>query len=79
MTVFFSLAYMRPNSYCPLHFHDADESYLIVAGQALWNAGDAVRMRGMAELRYSLCAKLDISSQGELFGFLTKLSKSTSK
>lgn len=44
------LAYMRPNSYYPLHLHDADETYLIVAGQALWTAGDDVRMRGVGEM-----------------------------
>ncbi len=40
------LAYMPPDSYYPLHVHDADETYVIVAGQALWTAGDDVRMRG---------------------------------
>lgn len=44
------LVYMRPNSYYPLHLHDADETYLIVAGQALWTAGDDVRMRGAGEM-----------------------------
>jgi len=29
------LVYMRPNSYYPLHLHDADETYAIIAGRAL--------------------------------------------
>lgn len=37
--------YQRPDSYYPLHNHDADETYVILAGQALWTAGDDVRMR----------------------------------
>lgn len=44
------LVYMRPDSYYPLHLHDADETYVIVAGQALWTAGDDVRMRGAGEM-----------------------------
>ena len=39
------LVYMRPESYYPLHLHDADETYAIIAGQALWTAGDDIRMR----------------------------------
>tara|TARA_R110002074_G_scaffold353020_1_gene524764 strand:- start:10 stop:630 length:621 start_codon:yes stop_codon:yes gene_type:complete len=44
------LVYMRPNSYYPLHLHDADETYAIIAGQALWTAGDDIRMRGAGDL-----------------------------
>ncbi len=44
------LVYMRPDSYYPLHLHDADETYAIVAGQALWTAGDDIRMRGAGEM-----------------------------
>ncbi|MEH6647646.1 dimethylsulfonioproprionate lyase family protein [Sulfitobacter sp.] len=44
------LVYMRPDSYYPLHLHDADETYVIVAGQALWKAGEDVRMRGAGEM-----------------------------
>jgi mannose-6-phosphate isomerase-like protein (cupin superfamily) len=44
------LVYMRPDSYYPLHLHDADETYVIVAGQALWTAGEDVRMRGAGEM-----------------------------
>ena len=44
------LVYMRPDSYYPLHLHDADETYVIVAGQALWTAGEDVRMRRAGEL-----------------------------
>lgn len=39
------LVYMRPDSYYPLHLHDADETYVIIAGRALWTAGDDIRMR----------------------------------
>lgn len=39
------LVYMQPDSFYPLHNHDADETYVIVAGQALWTAGDDVRIR----------------------------------
>ncbi|SLN71594.1 Cupin domain protein [Roseovarius gaetbuli] len=44
------LVYMRPESYYPLHLHDADETYAIIAGQALWTAGDDVRMRGAGDM-----------------------------
>lgn len=44
------LFYMRPNSYYPLHVHDAAETYVIIAGQALWTAGDDVRMRGVGSM-----------------------------
>lgn len=44
------LVYMRPDSYYPLHLHDADETYAIIAGQALWTAGDDIRMRGVGEM-----------------------------
>ena len=44
------LFYMRPESYYPLHLHDADETYAIIAGQALWTAGDDIRMRGAGEM-----------------------------
>ncbi|MFT5615856.1 MAG: mannose-6-phosphate isomerase-like protein (cupin superfamily) [Granulosicoccus sp.] len=40
------LVYMQPDSYYPLHLHDADERYAIIAGQAQWTAGDDIRMRG---------------------------------
>ncbi len=39
------LLYMKPDCYYPLHIHDADETYAIIAGQALWTAGDDVRLR----------------------------------
>jgi mannose-6-phosphate isomerase-like protein (cupin superfamily) len=41
---------MRPESYYPLHLHDADETYAIIAGQALWTAGDDTRMRGAGDM-----------------------------
>ncbi len=44
------LVYMRPESYYPLHIHDADETYAIIAGQALWTAGDDTRMRGAGDM-----------------------------
>lgn len=44
------LVYMQPDSYYPLHLHDADETYVIIAGQALWTAGEDVRMRGAGEM-----------------------------
>ena len=44
------LVYMQPHSYYPLHLHDADETYAIVAGQALWTAGDDRRMRGAGDM-----------------------------
>ena len=40
------LAYMRPNAYYPLHNHDADETYALIAGRAFWTAGDDRRWRG---------------------------------
>lgn len=44
------LLYMQPDSYYPLHIHDADETYVIIAGQALWTAGDDIRMRGAGDM-----------------------------
>ncbi|MGB7242861.1 MAG: dimethylsulfonioproprionate lyase family protein [Sulfitobacter sp.] len=44
------LVYVRPECYYPLHLHDADETYVIVAGQALWTAGDNIRMRGAGDM-----------------------------
>lgn len=44
------LVYMRPDSYYPLHLHDADETYAIIAGHALWTAGDDVRIRGAGDM-----------------------------
>ncbi|WP_171210392.1 MULTISPECIES: dimethylsulfonioproprionate lyase family protein [unclassified Ruegeria] len=44
------LVYMRPDSYYPMHLHDADETYVIIAGQALWTAGDDIRMRGVGSM-----------------------------
>ncbi len=40
------LFYQQPNSYYGLHSHDADETYVIIAGEALWTAGDDIRLRG---------------------------------
>ncbi len=44
------LVYMQPESYYPLHLHDADETYVIIAGQALWTAGEDIRMRGAGDM-----------------------------
>lgn len=44
------LVYMAPNAYYALHNHDADETYAILAGRALWTAGDDVRMRRAGEM-----------------------------
>ncbi|MEZ5798212.1 MAG: dimethylsulfonioproprionate lyase family protein [Paracoccaceae bacterium] len=43
------LLYMSPHSYYPLHDHDADETYVIVAGAAEWTAGPDRRWRGAGE------------------------------
>ena len=44
------LVYMRPESYYPLHLHDADETYAIIAGQAVWTAGEDTRTRGVGDM-----------------------------
>lgn len=44
------LVYMQPFSYYPLHLHDADETYAIIAGQALWTAGNDIRPRGSGDM-----------------------------
>lgn len=44
------LVYMQPDSYYPLHLHDSDETYAIIAGQALWSAGDDIRMREAGDM-----------------------------
>lgn len=44
------LVYMQPDCYYPMHLHDADETYVIIAGQALWTAGDDIRMRGAGDM-----------------------------
>ncbi|MEF3048908.1 dimethylsulfonioproprionate lyase family protein [Pseudotabrizicola sp. L79] len=43
------LLYMRPGSYYPLHNHDADETYVLVAGSALWTAGGDTRWRSAGD------------------------------
>lgn len=44
------LLYMCPNSYYPLHNHDADETYVLVAGAALWTAGEDRRWRDAGDM-----------------------------
>ncbi|TNF61241.1 MAG: cupin domain-containing protein [Rhodobacteraceae bacterium] len=43
------LFWQRPGTYYALHSHDADETYVIVAGDAEWTAGDDTRLRGPGE------------------------------
>lgn len=45
----FGLYYQSPNSYYPLHDHLADETYSILAGRALWTAGESTAWRGPGE------------------------------
>ena len=44
------LLWQRPGTYYPLHNHDADETYVILAGQVQWTAGDDTRLRGAGEM-----------------------------
>lgn len=44
------LLYMRPGSYYPLHDHDADETYVLIAGSAYWTAGEDRRLRHAGEV-----------------------------
>lgn len=44
------LFYQRPDSYYALHNHDADETYVILAGGAVWTAGDDTRWRGAGDM-----------------------------
>ena len=39
-TVLFGLFYQAPGSYYPLHAHNAAETYTVLSGSALWQAGD---------------------------------------
>ncbi|MGB3317267.1 MAG: dimethylsulfonioproprionate lyase family protein [Albidovulum sp.] len=39
------LFYQRPDSYYALHNHDADETYVILAGEVFWTAGEDRRIR----------------------------------
>lgn len=39
-TLLFGLFYQAPNAYYPLHAHNAAETYRILSGTALWQAGD---------------------------------------
>lgn len=48
-SLLFGLFYQRPESYYALHAHAADETYTILAGRALWTAGDDTRWRGAGE------------------------------
>ncbi len=44
------LLWQQPDTYYPLHNHDADETYVILAGSALWTAGDDVRDRSAGDV-----------------------------
>lgn len=44
------LFYLRPGVYYPLHDHDADETYVILAGRAIWTAGSDTRLREAGEM-----------------------------
>jgi mannose-6-phosphate isomerase-like protein (cupin superfamily) len=44
------LFYQRPDSYYALHNHDADETYVILAGRAIWTAGTDIRLRGEGDM-----------------------------
>lgn len=39
-TLLFGLFYQAPGSHYPLHAHNAAETYTLLAGSALWQAGD---------------------------------------
>lgn len=39
-TLLFGLFYQAPGSYYPLHAHNAAETYTVLSGSALWQAGD---------------------------------------
>jgi len=43
------LFYQRPGMYYKLHNHLADETYTLLAGSALWTAGDDTRLRHAGE------------------------------
>lgn len=45
----FGLFYQAPGSYYPLHAHEAAETYTLLAGSALWQAGDARLSPGPGE------------------------------
>jgi quercetin dioxygenase-like cupin family protein len=39
-TLLFGIFYQAPRSYYPLHAHNAAETYTVLSGSALWQAGD---------------------------------------
>ena len=49
-TLRMGLFWQRPNTYYALHNHDADETYVILAGGAEWTAGDDTRWRGAGDV-----------------------------
>lgn len=43
------LFWQAPDTYYPLHNHDADETYTILAGSVVWTAGEDTRLRHAGE------------------------------
>lgn len=43
------LFWQAADTYYPLHNHDADETYTILAGSVIWTAGDDTRLRHAGE------------------------------
>lgn len=48
-TLLFGLFYQAPGSYYPLHAHNAAETYTVLSGSALWQAGDRRFATNIAE------------------------------
>jgi len=48
------LLFVRAGRYYPLHNHDADETYVMLAGEALWTAGDDIRIRSAGDMIHHL-------------------------
>jgi quercetin dioxygenase-like cupin family protein len=44
------LYYQRPDTYYPLHNHAAAETYFLIAGDAIWQAGEDIRHRSAGEV-----------------------------
>lgn len=48
-TLLFGLFYQAPGGYYPLHAHNAAETYTVLAGSALWQAGDRLFPTAIAD------------------------------
>lgn len=44
------LYYQKPDTYYQLHSHAAAETYFIIAGDAIWTAGDDTRHRSVGDV-----------------------------